>query len=163
MQLYDISAFLYLILIFCLQNTAKKITFERDPCKTEEDVLTVTLFNQRGGFDFNLNFGQISNEVVQRKPDEKRSWSDILNLEEFCSSKCGGDQYDDTYVDNSGDQYDDTYVDNSGDQYDGTYAYDNSGDQYDDTYAYNNVNVDRSDLNNSGIPQISMINYLFTR
>ena len=92
--------------------------------------MTVTLFNQRGGFDFNLNFGQISNEVVQRKPDEKRSWSDILNLEEFCSSKCGGDQYDDTYVDNSGDQYD--------------------------------INVDRSDLNSSGILQISMINYVFT-
>ena len=99
--------------------------------------MTVTLFNQRGGFDFNLNFGQISNEVVQRKPDEKRSWSDILNLEEFCSSKCG-DQYDDTYADNSGDQYDDSYADN------------------------NNVNVDRSDLNNSGILQISMINYVFT-
>ena len=111
--------------------------------------MTVTLFNQRGGFDFNLNFGQISNEVVQRKPDEKRSWSDILNLEEFCSSKCG-DQYDDTYADNSGDQYDDTYADNSGDQYDDSYA-DN-----------NNVNVDRSDLNNSGILQISMINYVFT-
>ena len=99
--------------------------------------MTVTLFNQRGGFDFNLNFGQISNEVVQRKPDEKRSWSDILNLEEFCSSKCG-DQYDDAYADNSGDQYDDSYADN------------------------NNVNVDRSDLNNSGILQISMINYVFT-
>ena len=123
--------------------------------------MTVTLFNQRGGFDFNLNFGQISNEVVQRKPDEKRSWSDILNLEEFCSSKCG-DQYDDTYADNSGDQYDDTYADNSGDHYDDTCA-DNSGDQYDDSYAdNNNVNVDRSDLNNSGILQISMINYVFT-
>ena len=53
----------------------------------------MTLFNQRGGFDLNLNFGQITNEVVQRKPDEKKSWSDFLTLEEFCVSNCSGDQY----------------------------------------------------------------------